>query len=81
MSAKNQSAAPTITEQNQLVHIHKDMATANSLKIAEMFGKRHSHVIRDIESAFSDYPKEFTQPNFGLTYYTDKSNRKNKSCR
>ena len=45
-----------------------------SLDVAETFGKRHDHVLRDIkELGCSD---EFRFPNFGETYYLDTQGRK-----
>lgn len=47
--------------------------TTTSRDIAERFGKRHAHVLRDIEAL--DCPKEFTEPNFGLSAYKDSTGR------
>jgi Rha family phage regulatory protein len=46
-----------------------------SLQIAEHFGKRHAHVIRDIQKITKECPLDFTEPNFGLSEYTDESGR------
>ena len=53
-----------------------DCAVCDSLQIAEMFGKRHDHVIRDIENL--DCSTEFRAPNFGETYYKDLQNKRQK---
>jgi len=49
--------------------------SVTSLKIAEHFGKRHAHIIRDIQRITSECPTDFTEPNFGLSYYTDETGR------
>lgn len=49
---------------------HKDMMT--SLEIAEVTGKQHQHVMRDIRALLN---QGIDASNFGLTSYTDKSNR------
>jgi len=46
----------------------------NSLKVAEYFGKRHDHVLRDI--AALDCSEEFYLPNFGEISYKDDYGRK-----
>lgn len=53
-----------------------DCAVCDSLQIAEMFEKRHDHVIRDIEKL--DCSDEFRVPNFGETYYKDLQNKRQK---
>ena len=52
----------------------KDVTT--SLLIAKTFGKSHKNVLRDIENL--NCSNEFGGLNFGLTYYTDASNRQSK---
>ncbi|CAG0896121.1 unnamed protein product, partial [Darwinula stevensoni] len=52
----------------------KDVTT--SLIVAEVFGKRHDHVLRDIENL--NCSQNFRLPNFGATSYTDASNRQSK---
>ena len=46
--------------------------TMTSLEIAEVTGKQHQHVLRDIDSLLA---QGVDASNFGLTSYTDKSNR------
>lgn len=46
--------------------------TMTSLEIAEITGKQHQHVLRDIDSLLA---QGVDASNFGLTSYTDKSNR------
>lgn len=54
-----------------------DTARANSLQVAEYFGKNHNHVLRDVQSL--DCSKEFHQSNFGQISYTDSYGRKQKA--
>lgn len=49
----------------------------DSLAIANVFGKEHFHVLRDIES-LPDFKELIGDSKIGLTYYTDKSNRQSK---
>ena len=44
-----------------------------SLIIAEIFGKNHKEVLRDIDNMQS--PQDFNQLNFALISYTDTMNR------
>ena len=39
---------------HELVHFHDQHATTTSLIVAEKFGKRHTHVLRDIEKLIAD---------------------------
>ena len=48
----------------------KIVLATTSLKIAEVFGKLHKHVIRDIEAHISQ--NWFNESNFGLVDYKDK---------
>ncbi len=48
-----------------------------SLAVAESFGKRHTHVLRDIEAI--DVTEDIGEPKFGLISYTDKWNRQKKA--
>jgi Rha family phage regulatory protein len=63
------SIAPAIPE-NLGVFVKEGVAKVSSLRVAEMFGKRHRHVIRDIETKILNVAPAFTQPNFGLSEYT-----------
>lgn len=58
----------------KLVH---GKATTTSLKISEVFGKQHFHVIRAIEKL--DCSDEFNASNFGCIDYIDKRGRTKKS--
>ena len=46
-----------------------------SLDIAEVIGKQHQHVLRDIRKEIDRLGTEIGQSIFGRTSYTDKSNR------
>jgi len=63
---------------NELVIINeKGNSVTTSLIVAEIFGKEHKHIIRDIESLSCS--GEFNQTNFGLISYTDSMNRSQKA--
>jgi len=51
-------------------------AWVSSRTLADMFEKRHDHVIRDIQEAMKKLPDSFNVPNFGLVKYTDKKGEK-----
>lgn len=53
----------------QLVFIDKGQVVTDSLTIAEMFGKRHDHVLRDIKNQIELAGEEFSSPNFGESTY------------
>ena len=55
----------------KLVH---GKVTTTSLKIADVFGKRHTHVLRAITNL--QCSPEFTERNFGLSEYADNTGRK-----
>ncbi|MGF6148982.1 Uncharacterized phage-encoded protein [Kingella potus] len=48
----------------------------DSRKVAAAFGKRHTHVIRDIRKIMAQVPDSFAQTIFGLSEYTDKTGRR-----
>jgi Rha family phage regulatory protein len=50
---------------NPIVTINNGKPTTNSKNVAEVFGKRHDHVIRDIKDIISKVPEDFAKPNFG----------------
>lgn len=41
---------------NELVIMHDQQAVTTSLKVAEVFGKRHDHILRDISNLRKDIP-------------------------
>lgn len=47
-----------------------------TLRIAELFEKRHDHILRDIEKLKQQLPKEFNESNFGRVDYTDTKGEK-----
>ena len=54
------------------VTVSNGQVTTTSLKIAEVFGKEHFHVIRDIEKL--QVPDNFRKSNFGCSEYEWKNN-------
>ena len=51
---------------------HKEAIPAvTSLQVAQAFGKRHDHVIRDIQQTIRKCPESFNAPNFGGVTYKD----------
>lgn len=58
---------------NQLVFIDNSQPVTDSLTIAEMFGKRHDHVLRDIKNQIDLAGENFAVPNFGESTYQDKN--------
>lgn len=63
---------------NELVMIRDRQAITTSLKVAEVFEKRHDHILRDIKEL--EIPDGFRLPNFGETTYVDKWNREQPMC-
>lgn len=60
----------------ELVYLKKDQALADSLKVAEMFEKRHDHVLAKIEKILTDSPENSGQC-FLKTKYKDASGKWN----
>lgn len=58
---------------DQLVFIEKGQVVTDSLTVAEVFGKKHKEVMRDIRSL--ECSEEFNQRNFAPIDYTDDRNR------
>lgn len=57
------------------------IAYCDSLQIAETFGRRHTHIIKTIENLTeptSGLSKDFTELNFEVSTYKDKSGKRNK---
>jgi len=66
------STSNLVKNTNQLITVSRDKkAITTSLLVSKFFGKRHDHVIRDIENL-----KKRDLPNFGEIEYTDSRNRK-----
>ena len=70
----------TLQEQVQIevqVQLHNGVPATTSRNIAEVFGKEHYNVIRDIKVILENNPdKEFTALNFEVSEYTDVTGRK-----
>lgn len=62
----------TTTTNAPIIFNNMSKETMTSLEIAEVTGKQHQHVMRDIRAILS---QGVDASNFGLTSYTDKSNR------
>ncbi|MNC21292.1 Phage regulatory protein Rha [compost metagenome] len=58
---------------SQLVFIENGKTVTDSLTVAEVFGKDHKHVLRDIKTL--ECSEEFNKSNFGLIDYKDSRNR------
>lgn len=58
---------------NQIVFIENGRTVTDSLTVAEVFGKRHSDVLRSIEAL--ECSEEFTERNFALSNYKDSTGR------
>jgi Rha family phage regulatory protein len=61
-----------------LVMMEGEQALTTSLKVAETFGKRHDHVIRDIRNLQIELVGIEDAPNFGEMSYFDAYNREQK---
>lgn len=59
---------------NDLVFVQNESALTNSLLVAEKFGKRHDHVLRDIRNLIVGLPKSEDTPLFDELTYTDSQN-------
>jgi len=70
----------TVKLVDKLVFVEKGKVVTDSLTVAEVFGKEHKNVIRDIGAQGDKLHKagesEFVKLNFEPTSYFDKSNRK-----
>ena len=69
------SASPLVSI-SPLVSNFDGVPATTSLKVAEIFSKKHKHVVRDIENLMANCPDDFTGSNFGLSEYKDKTGRK-----
>ena len=50
------------------------VSAVTSLQVAEIFGKQHKHVLRDIEQILTQVPEIFGKSNFGPTKYELRNN-------
>ena len=55
------------------VSLHSGRPATTSLDVAKFFGKRHDHVLRDVDTLLSQLPENSLQPNFGETYQEQKT--------
>lgn len=66
-------------DQESLVFIKDNKVVTDSLTVAEVLKKQHKHVLRDIkvqmEKLESAEEGEFTESNFGLSFYKDVTGR------
>lgn len=60
---------------NQLVFVENNEVVTDSLTIAEMFGKDHGNVLKDIRKQVEYAGEEFAQVNFYSGSYLDKNNQ------
>ena len=63
-----------LISKSNLVELKRGQPLTTSLKVAEVFGKQHLHVLRDIEKLGCS--ERFRLSNFGLSSYTNEQNRK-----
>ncbi len=70
MAMKIVSQATPIVKENSNIRFHSLGTTPAvlSTEVARHFQKRHSHILREIDSLRSVLPKSFREPNFGLTF-------------
>ena len=52
----------------------RQIPAVTSLQVAEIFGKQHKHVLRDIEQILTQVPEIFGKSNFGPTKYELRNN-------
>ena len=57
------------------ISLFEGKASINSLQLANNFGIKHHHMLRDIKVLVRKLPVIFTQSNFGLSEYTDSTGR------
>lgn len=70
-----QNLIPT-QETNELIEIENGQPVTTSLKVAEIFGKQHYHVLRDIqEKILPNVSDDFGLSNFGLSSYVNEQNK------
>ncbi|MGE6624639.1 Rha family transcriptional regulator [Bacillus pumilus] len=61
--------------EKQLVFVKEDAVVTDSVTIAEMFGKEHKNVLRDIETQMEYAGEKFNELNFERNSYKDSLNR------
>lgn len=70
MNTQNHITAPSPLG----LSVREGKVVVSSRDVAEKFGKKHFHVLRDIENL--ECSKDFTESNFGCSEYTDPTGRK-----
>lgn len=71
--AKTETQEPNFNAQAITVYEKGGKFWTDSKAVAEVFGKEHKHVLRDIKELIaSNNDKEFNESNFGLVIYLDK---------
>lgn len=69
---------PAATIPNIDIALHtvygRQIPAVTSLQVAEIFGKQHKHVLRDIEQILTQVPEIFGKSNFGPTKYELRNN-------
>lgn len=73
ISKRKASSVPE--EDRNFVYVENGQAMTDSRSIADKFGKRHADILRSIKTL--ECSAEFTERNFALSEYMDKSGRKN----
>lgn len=67
---------PTVQkQQNDMVIIENNQAVTTSIQVAVTFGKRHDHVLRDIEAILEGLPKIGDTPMFHESTYEHPQNK------
>lgn len=69
----NSISQMTLFNPGETCFISGDVVKTTSVRIAEVFGKRHDHVLRKIQAMDID---EFSRPNFGEAFYIDAQGKK-----
>ena len=54
-----------------ILDVDQNRATVSSLQLAEHFGIKHHHVLRDIKAILRKVPESFNASNFGFVTYLD----------
>lgn len=70
-----QSVDANQDENGHFVYVENGQAMTDSRSIADKFGKRHADILRSIKTL--ECSPEFTERNFALSEYSDRSGRKN----
>lgn len=66
----------SIQETNELIEIENGQPVTTSLKVAEIFGKLHKNVLRDIQEKILPYVSgDFAQLNFEPSSYVNEQNK------